>query len=145
MLIGIVVAIACIAVLGVWLVARRRRSFVPPIIPVSHIQYASYHSLDSLSDEELDWLIHFYNDRIKTREYRVPGGTLVERPSEFQHQVERDLENRQLADVQIDDIDSKLWDLMNLIKPYLSDPYQKGRYDEMESMRQKLRRIKAGA
>ena len=95
-----------------------------------------YHHVD-LSDEDLEWLIWYYNDEVKTRYHKVAGGTLVERGSQFQLQILRDLRNRQLTDEQIDEIDMKLFLTMRSIQRYSQE-----RYQQMDEMRKKLKRIK---
>ena len=88
--------------------------------------------------EELDWLMRFYDNEIKTRYYKTAGGMLVENSSQFQIQVERDLKNRRLSDEQIDELTMKLLGSMERIERYDQERYQK-----MGEMRQKLIRLKS--
>lgn len=62
---------------------------------------------------------------------------LVENASEFQLRLERDLKNRRLSDVQIDELTSKLFESMKRIERYDRDRYRK-----MDDMRQKLKQLK---
>ncbi len=96
-----------------------------------------YHPVNNLTDEELDWLMRFYDNEIKTRYYKTAGGMLVENSSQFQIQVEQDLKNRRLSDEQIDELTMKLLGSMEKIERY--DPE---RYRKMGEMRQKLKELK---
>ena len=97
-----------------------------------------YHLVTTLTDEELGWLMKYYDDQIKTRYHKVAGGMLVERSSEFELQVERDLEKKLLSDAQIDDINSRLFQSMQRLERYNPELYKK-----MESIRQRLNLLKS--
>jgi len=137
----IVSAIVIAALAGAVYVSRKRYQAYSSISYVSSYGRSSlktqYHPVSNLTDEELEWLFRFYDNEIKTRYHRTAGGMLVERPSDFRIQTERDLKNRQLSDEQIDELTSLLLEGMQRIERYDQDRYRK-----MESIRQKLKQLK---
>ena len=97
-----------------------------------------YHLLSNLSNEELEWLKKFYDDEIGTKYHKVAGGMLVERPSEFQLQIESALDNRMLSDAQIDEINDKIWKKMQWMQRSAPQTYQ-----QLDDMRKKLNQLKS--
>ena len=136
----ILIGIVFIVLVGIVLASLKRRGDALANYYVNNygqgMRQTRYHHID-LSDEDLEWLIWYYNDEVKTRYHKVAGGTLVERGSPFQIQILKDLRNRQLTDEQIDEIDMKLYQTMKLIQRYGPE-----RYRQMDEMRQKLQRIR---
>jgi len=134
-----IIVIAVIA--GMLYSAWKKRQAYSSISYVNHYGRSStavrYHPVNNLTDEELDWLMRFYDNEIKTRYHKTAGGMLVEKSSQFQIQVERDLSNRRLSDEQIDELTMKLLGSMKRIERY--DPE---RYQKMGEMRQKLIQLK---
>ena len=137
----IVGIIVLAAIAGILYSSGKRQQAYSSIYHVNNYGRSSrsvrYHPVNNLTDEELDWLMRFYDNEIKTRYYKTAGGMLVEKSSQFQIQVERDLENRQLSDEQIDELTMKLLGSMKRIERY--DPE---RYRKMGEMRQKLIQLK---
>ena len=137
-IVGIIV-IAAIA--GILYTTWKKRQAYSAIYYVNNYGRSSrevrYHPVNNLTDEELDWLMRFYDNEIKTRYHKTAGGMLVEKSSQFQIQVERDLENRQLSDEQIDELTMKLLGSMKRI-----ERYDQERYRKMGEMRQKLIQLK---
>lgn len=134
-----VIVIAAIA--GILYSSWKRQQAYSSIYYVNNYGRSSrsvrYHPVNNLTDEELNWLMRFYDNEIKTRYYKTAGGMLVENSSQFQIQVERDLKNRRLSDEQIDELTMKLLRSMERIERY--DPE---RYQKMGEMRQKLIQLK---
>ncbi len=138
----IIVLVIVIAVLAAVLyISRKRRQAYSSIYYVNNYgqgsEKAQYHLINDLTDEDLEWLIRYYDNEIKTRYHKVAGGMLVENASEFQLRLERDLKNRRLNDVQIDELTMKLFESMKRIERYDRDRYRK-----MDDMRQKLKQLK---
>ncbi len=134
-----VIVIAAIA--GILYSSWKRQQAYSSIYHVNNYGRSSrmvrYHPVNNLTDEELDWLFWFYDNEIKTRYHKVAGGMLVERSSQFQTQIERDLKNRRLTDEQIDELTLKLFNSMREI-----ERYDQKRYQKMGEMRQKLIQLK---
>ena len=140
----VIAAVIVIAIAGgilFWYFRRKKYEAYSSIYYVNHYgrksQSDRYHLLKTISDEDLEWLFRFYNNEIRTRTHKTAGGMLVERPSPFQLQIERDLKNRRLSDEQIDELTLKLYKGMERIRRY--DPE---RTRKMDDIRQQLQRIK---
>ena len=137
----IVGIIVLAAIAGILYSSWKRQQAYSSIYHVNNYGRSSrsvrYHPVNNLTDEELDWLMRFYDNEIKTRYHKTAGGMLVEKSSQFQIQVERDLENRQLSDEQIDELTMKLLGSMKRI-----ERYDQERYRKMGEMRQKLIQLK---
>ena len=137
----IVLVIAIAVPAAVLYISRKRRQTYSSIYYVNNYGRGSvkaqYHPVNNLTDEELEWLLRFYDNEIKTQYHKVAGGMLVENASDFQVQIERDLKHRQLSDEQIDELTLKLFKSMERIERYDRDRYRK-----MDGMRQKLKRLK---
>lgn len=125
----IVLVIAIAVPAAVLYISRKRRQTYSSIYYVNNYGResvkAQYHPVNNLTDEELEWLLRFYDNEIKTRYHKVAGGMLVENVSDFQVQIERDLKHRQLSDEQIDELTLKLFKSMERIERYDRDRYRK--------------------
>ena len=62
----------------------------------------------------------------------------MERPTEFQLQIERDLDRRMLSDAQIDEINDKIWKTMQWMQRGAPEYYQ-----QLDDMRKKLNQLKS--
>ena len=137
----IIAVIAAVLIAGIVYAARRRKEAYDAIYYVNNYgrsaKTVQYHPINNMTNEELDWLFRLYDEQIKTRYHKVAGGMLVERSSEFQLQVERDLKNRRLHDEQIDELTAALQGVMDRIRRYDSE-----RCAKMEMMVRKLNSLK---
>ena len=137
----IIAAVILIAAAAGFFLYRRSMKAAASIYYVNHYgqkpQSGRTHPVSNLSDEELEWLLRFYDNEIKTRYHKVAGGMLVESGSSFQIQIERDLKNRRLSDEQIDELTRKLFEMMGRI-----ERYDQERYRKMDDIRQKLKQLK---
>lgn len=142
-LIVVMILVIVIAAVG-WYFLRKRKHDYSSIYYVSNYGRGSrriqYHTVNNLTDEELEWILRFYDNEIKTRYHKVAGGMLVENASGFQLQIERDLKNRRLSNEQIDELTLKLLASMKRIERYDRDRYRK-----MDDMRQKLKQLENGS
>jgi len=138
-IIAAVILIAALA--GILYARRKRRQAYASIYYVNNYgrrqKETLCHPVSNLTDEELEWLLRFYDGEIKTRYHRTAGGMLVEKSSDFQIQTERDLKNRRLSDEQIDELTLRLLAGMKRIERYDQDRYRK-----MESIYHRLKQLK---
>ena len=143
LIIVIATVIVIAAAAGILFASWKKRQAYASIYDVKNYGRGSrtvpYHPLRNLSDNELEWLMRFYDNEIRTRYHKTAGGMLVERPSPAQLQVERDLKDRRLSDDEIDELTLKLFDSMKRIERY--DPE---RAQKMGDLREKLIQLKKG-